>query len=114
MFEKRIPLPPGTVIKDIHGIEYTISEGKPGIGGNALVYKASREGSLRLFVIKECYPRSRKYNFVRRNGLIYSENACAEAEEYFEQVRANMRNENEIGQLIANRSGRTIGEYQRR
>lgn len=112
MSEKRIPLPPGTVIKNSRGIKYTITGGEPGFGGNSLVYKASREGSLRLFVVKECYPRSKKFNFVRIEGIIYPEIACAEAEEYLAQIKANMLKENEIGQLIANRSGRTIAPWE--
>ena len=71
------------MIEDIRGIKYKILSGDTGQGGSSLVYKASREDNLRIFVIKEYYSLKR-YNLVRKNGILYPEDENITAEEYFE------------------------------
>ena len=108
--DQRIPLPPGTLIKDKCGIIYKIKNTEVKAGGSALLYQVEREGSLRNFVLKECYPRSKDFNFVRKNGVVYSEDEQGESE--LDIVKKNMRRENEIGQLIANKTGRTVAPWE--
>lgn len=111
MNDSRISLPPNTVIEDFRGIKYKILSGDTGQGGSSLVYKASREDNLRIFVIKEYYPLKR-YNLVRKNGILYPEDENITAEEYFEQVKNDMLHENDIGQLISNSTGRMIASWE--
>ena len=111
MNNKNILLPPNTVIEDIRGVKYTILPGDTGCGGSSLVYKASREDSLKIFVIKEYYPFQR-YNLVRKNGVLYPEDEKITAEKYFEQVKNDMLHENDIGQLISNSTGRMIAAWE--
>lgn len=61
--ETRMPFPVGTIIIDEHGIEYTIRDDAVGYGGSSIVYKVSRSGSLRNWILKECYPRSDGFFF---------------------------------------------------
>lgn len=111
MIDKRSPLPGGTILVGKNGIRYTLAEGSVGRGGSALVYPALREGSGRLFVIKECYPLSDRCEFVRRNWVV-----CPKGEddgaEYLELLKAGFSRENEIGQAIANRTGRVIAAWE--
>lgn len=104
--DDREPLPAGTTITDKRGVTYTIKNSEVGVGGSALIYQARREGSLRNFVLKECYPRSEEFTFVRKNGVVCAEGAQAVDE--LRLIKANMRRENEVGQLIANKTGRTV------
>ena len=105
--DNRIPLPVGSEIISANGIRYKIKEDSVTFGSNSLIYKVSRESSLRNFVLKEFYPFSKKFSFVRKGAMIYSENKN-EVEEYLRLLKENMIRENTIGQLLANRTGRTI------
>ena len=105
--DNRIPLPAGSEIISASGIHYKIKEDTVSFGGSALIYRASREGSLRNFILKEFYPHSKKFNFVREGVVIRSANET-DAEEYFRLLKENMIRENTIGQLLANKTGRTI------
>ena len=108
--DSRTPLAVGTLIKDKRGTTYTIKNEAVGFGGSAVIYEAAREGSLRNFILKECYPCSRDFNFVRENGIVRGE--TSEAEEYLSRVKENMRRESQIGQLIANETGRTLAAWE--
>lgn len=108
--EDRTPLAVGTLIRDKRGVTYTIKNEEIGFGGSAIIYKAAREGSLRNFILKECYPCSKKFNFIRENGIVRGENV--EAEKYLAVVKENMLRESQIGQLIANETGRTLAAWE--
>ncbi len=100
-----------TVLIDDKGNKYTLKS-KIGGGGSSILYNAVREDSQRLFVVKECYPRSNEFEFVRKNGVVCSADGDPDAEEYLNLLRANMRRESEIGQTIARYTGRTISSLQ--
>lgn len=107
--QMRVPLPAGTEIIAENGIRYTIQSGTVGGGGSSLVYRVLRTNSARLFVLKECYPASDEYHFVRKNGVVCAkEESDYEAAQYLQQMKDDMARENEIAQRIANVSGRVI------
>lgn len=103
----RTPLPAGSEIISTSGICYKIKKDAVAFGGSALIYRVSREGSLRNFILKEFYPYSKKFNFVREGVIIRSSDGT-EADKYFRLLKENMVRENTIGQLLANKTGRTI------
>lgn len=108
--DNRKPLAPGTIVIDGSGLRYVIKEGKVGRGGSALIYRAAREGNLRNFILKELYPRSREFEFVRKNMVVNAEDEKSKAE--LEIVRENMIRESEIGQRISKATGRTLGAWE--
>ena len=109
----RNPLPAGAVIIGKNGTRYTIQAGEIGYGGSALVYRASKNNSRRLFVVKECYPRSDKYRFIRRDGVICAANADnPDAVKYLSLLKQDMIRENEIGQAVAAKTGRVIAPWE--
>ena len=110
--DKRIPLPPGTVIRDEHGIRYTIKNSEVGVGGSSLIYRVEREGTLRNFVLKECYPRSKDCFFIRRETDLV---VCGEDDDdqyELDLVKDNMRRESIIGQILSQTTGRTISAWE--
>ena len=112
MIDNRIPLPKGTVLIGESGIRYTLTESSVGKGGNSLVYPAVREGSGRLFAIKECFPLSDEHEFIRRNWVVCAEEDSGTAAKYLEARKAGMALENEVGQAIANCTGRAIAPWE--
>lgn len=106
----RNSLPAGTEIITTHGGRYKIIC-EIGGGGSAIIYEATRSGSSRKFVLKECYPISTNYNFIRENGVVKNEHPDAEALEFFNSVKANMLQENEVGQIITNKTGRIVAAW---
>lgn len=108
--DDRTPLPPGTIVKDRYGICYTIKDDKVGGGGSALIYRVAREGTLRNLILKECYPYSKKAEFFRQDAVVRARNEDAQRE--LDLLKANMRRENEIGQRLANSTGRTISAWE--
>ena len=112
--DNRKPLPAGAEVISASGVRYKIKDSTVGFGGSALIYRANRKGSLRNFILKECYPLSKKFNFVREvdDWIIRPAEADNEAEQYLNLVKKNMRRENQVGQLIANQSGRTVAAWE--
>ncbi len=108
--DSRSPLPPNTIIKDEIGICYKIKAEEIEFGGSALLYRVERTGSLRNFILKECYPRSRDLFFSRKNGIVYADDE--KSEEVFKILKTNMRRENVTGQLISRKTGRTISAFE--
>ena len=111
--DSRVPLPPNTIIKDEFGICYKIKDKEVESGGSALIYRVERTGSLRNFILKECYPRSKDLFFFRdvhKNPVVYAEDE--KSKEELELIKKNMRRENEIGQLISRKTGRTIAAFE--
>ena len=85
-----------------------------GGGGSAVVYGATQSNSLRQFVLKECYPCSKLYNFIREGegGAVRLEHPEDEnAVDFFNSVKDNILHENEVGQIIANKTGRTVASW---
>ncbi|MDO4337280.1 MAG: FHA domain-containing protein [Eubacteriales bacterium] len=115
MQDRRLPLPVGTKLYCENGEVYTILDEKCQYGGSSLVYSASRSGSRRTFVIKECFPLSEKYLYTRdENGLVRpSDKDDEEAAFYLEKCRKHMLEECEIGQMIADKSGRVIAPWEK-
>ncbi|MBO4780185.1 MAG: hypothetical protein J5497_06065, partial [Selenomonadaceae bacterium] len=64
-YDDREPLPAGSEIISTSGLHYKIKDEPVGFGGSALIYRVSRAGSLRNFIIKECYPLSKDFRFSR-------------------------------------------------
>ena len=110
MCNDRKVLPAGTEIITTQGIRYKIIS-EIGGGGTSIIYETSRSESNRKFVLKECYPVSKYYNFVREKGVVKLENLDADAVDFFNIVKENMLRENEIGQIIANKTGRTVSSW---
>lgn len=108
--EYREPLPPDTLIIDKRGASYRIKNEPAGFGGSALIYKAERAGSLRNFILKECYPFSKKFFFARDDAAVRADSP--DAQEYLDLVKGNMIRESEIGQRLANDTGRTIATWE--
>lgn len=101
-------LPAGTELIEANGTRYEIRR-EIASGGSSLVYEVRREDSLRNFVIKECYPDTKNFGFVRQDGVIRPTNSeNVEAVEYLQLVKRNMEHENETGQLLANVTGRAV------
>ena len=110
--EYRKPLPPGTLIVDKSGVTYKIKAEPVGFGGSALIYRAERAGSLRNFILKECYPFSKKFFFTRDNAVVRADSADAQAQKHLALIKDNMIRESEIGQRLANESGRTVAAWE--
>ncbi len=111
MSDKRKFLPAGTELVEKNGTCYKILRAIAG-GGSSIVYEAAQIGSLKIFILKECYPSSTKYNFVRKDAVICpAEENDSDAKNFLESVKKNIERENEIGQIISNRTGRTIAPW---
>ena len=108
--DSRIPLPPDTIIKDTSGICYKIKNEEVGLGGSALIYRVERTGSLRNFILKECYPYSKELFFDRKDGVVYGENE--ESENELRILKENMRRENETEQILSLKNGRIITAFE--
>ena len=108
--EYRVPLPPDTLIIDKRVASYRIKNEPAGFGGSALIYKAERAGSLRNFILKECYPFSKKFSFERDKVAVRADSD--DAKNYLALVKKNMIREGEIGQRLANDTGRTIAAWE--
>ena len=113
-YDDREPLPAGSEIISTSGLHYKIKDEPVGFGGSALIYRVSRAGSLRNFIIKECYPLSKDFKFSRdaQKGIVRPNSSEIEAKQYFDIVKDNMNRENTIGQLIANQTGRTVSTWE--
>lgn len=104
-------LPAGTELVEANGTRYKICR-QIAVGGSAIVYEAEQIGKFRVFVLKECFPGSKNFAFVRRGGSACPadpEDSAAAA--YLRNVKQNMEHENETGQLLANLTGRTIAPW---
>ena len=112
MFDQRTLLPIGTILTGHNGVRYTITEGTVGRGGSCLLYPAVREGSGRLFVVKECFPLSSQFEFIRRNWIVSAKDGDHPAAEYLNAQKADLSAEDKVGQLIATRTGRTIAPWE--
>lgn len=113
MPDKRNFLPVGTKLVEANGTRYEIRREIAG-GGSAVVYEAEQEGSFRAFVIKECYPRSKNFGFVRKDGkgvVVPANPDDPKNVDYLNLIKKNIEQENEIGQLVANQTGRTIAAW---
>ncbi|MBO4401118.1 MAG: tetratricopeptide repeat protein [Selenomonadaceae bacterium] len=108
----RVPLPAGAVIVGAGGERYTLQEAVGG-GGSALIYRATKSNSRRLFVVKECYPVANLYKFVRENYVVCPEESGNElAIERLEFYKSNMALENEVGQTIAASTKRIVASWE--
>lgn len=110
--EYRVPLPPGTLIIDKRGVSYKIKNDTVDFGGSSLIYRAEREGSLRKFILKECCPFSQEIFFTRENKVVCAADNDTKAQEYLSVIKENMVRESEIGQLLANETGRTVAAWE--
>lgn len=113
-YDDRKPLPAGSEIISTNNICYTVKDTPVGFGGSALIYRVSRAGSLRNFIVKECYPLSKNFRFFREadGGIVRPAQDDIEAKKYFNIVKENMHRENKIGQLIANQTGRAVSAWE--
>ncbi len=102
-------LPAGTILIDDKGLQYTL-ESKICGGGTSVVYKAAKENSKRIFVVKECYPCSNR--FVRKNGVVCAQDGDIEAEKYLNRLKSNTARESEIGQILARQTARTLSSLE--
>lgn len=110
----RIPLPPGSVIIGADNSQYTIQPGDVGYGGSALIYRVSRAGNLRNFIIKECYPRSDDKSFIRNeNGIVCPKNIDdPKVVAQWNMLRENFLREEAIGQEISRKSDRIVAAWE--
>ncbi len=63
--DNRKPFPAGTEIQCESGSCFIISGNTVARGGSALVYNAVKQGSDRLFIIKECFPLTDRFSYIR-------------------------------------------------
>lgn len=111
MMDKNKFLPAGTQLIEANGTRYKIQRGIA-TGGSAVVYEAEQEGSFRVFVLKECYPNSKEFSFTRRKGIVCpTDSTNLDAENYLRLIKKNIEREDKIGQLIANKTGRTVASW---
>ena len=111
----RAPLPPGSVIIGEDNSQYTIQPGEIGCGGSALVYRASKKNSRRLFVIKECYPRSDTKSFIRKDGVVCMKeiDALQNIKSQWDVLKENLLRENEISQEISRKTDRIVAAWEK-
>lgn len=111
MFDGRVPLPVGAELCG-GGARYRITGAPVGRGGSSLVYPASRQGSGRMFMIKECYPLCAEHEYLRRDWMVAPAAQKAGAEEYLARLRADMAREDALGQRLARSSGRALAAWE--
>ena len=111
MTDKRKFLPAGTELVEKNGTCYKIFRAIAG-GGSSIVYEAEQVGNLKIFILKECYPSSTKYSFVRKDEVVCpADENDSDAKNFLEGVKKNIERENETGQIISNRTGRTVAPW---
>ena len=94
------------------GSIYTITGAPVGIGGSSVLYPASRSGSMRTYVLKECFP-STDNAYIRRNGVVCpASDTDREAAGYLEHMRGFFATEKHLGQILASKSRRSIGAWE--
>ena len=111
MYDGRVPLPVGAELCG-GGARYRITGAPVGRGGSSLVYPASRQGSGRMFMIKECYPLCAEHEYLRRDWMVAPAAQEAGAEEYLACLRADMAREDALGQRLARGSGRALAAWE--
>lgn len=93
------------------GKEYTIIGDPVGYGGSSILYAAERNESSIHFTIKECFPADIS-RYIRLEGTVSPREADdIDAVAYLQHMRKLLCGESEIGQKIANTSGRAIGAW---
>lgn len=114
----RTPIKQGTIIKLPSGSSYQIIGAPIGSGGGSLLYPAARvirneegtweQGAIR-FAIKECFPFSSSYSFVRSDsGEIISEGNHEEANRYLAHAREMQIQEEKITGAVYEKGFRLI------
>lgn len=116
MRKTRTALKEGTILRVPGGILYKIMGEPIGEGGGSLIYPVRRylpegNGAYRespiLYALKECYPLSPRYTFVRdSHGSIGPEGDEEGAKEYLERARQMQVTENEVTGEIYNQGFR--------
>lgn len=104
-------LPPGTVLvtsnRGVYRIRHAIAS-----GGSAIVYESEIKGTHRMFVLKECFPDSKKFAFIRKGITVTPKNPDdIKAADYLKLIKSNMERENLTGQIIATATGRAIASW---
>ena len=107
-----MPLPNGSILIRENGDRYFIEE-KLSEGGSALIYKAKKQNSPRMFVIKEAFPiDTAEHSFFRdKNMIIRAQENDLEAKSYLELCETALSVENEIGQKLSVSNSRVIASW---
>lgn len=88
---------------------YTITGEPIGLGGSSVLYQARKNGSKKMYAIKECFPGQPEYKdaFERQGGIVRAKSPSAQA--HLNRYRAALLKEEKIGEIIWNNSRRAIG-----
>lgn len=117
MADTREYLPAGTKIKLDTGNVYEITGAPVGCGGGSILYPVQRlvfyDGSAQpdgfFYVLKECYPVSGTYSFVRNeNGEIVPENRNDDSEYYLNRAQKLLLKEDRLSRAVYQTASRMI------
>lgn len=117
MVDTREYLPAGTKIKLDTGNVYEITGAPVGCGGGSILYPVQRlvfyDGSAQpdgfFYVLKECYPVSGTYSFVRNeNGEIVPENRNDDSEYYLSRAKKLLLKEERLSRAVYQTASRMV------
>lgn len=113
-YDNRQPLPNGTEIHCNNNSYYTICSDAISRGGSALIYTAKKSNSERIYIIKECFPLTGRFSYIRNaNWQIVSKSPDdKEAVAYLNKQINGLFQENKNGQLISANSARSIVSWE--
>ena len=113
-YDNRQPLPNGTEIHCNDNSYYTICSDTISRGGSALIYTARKSNSERIYIIKECFPLTERFSFIRKaNWQVVPESPDdKKAAAYLNKQINALFQENKNGQLISANSARSIVSWE--
>ena len=113
-YDNRQPLPNGTEIHCNDNSCYTICSDTISRGGSALIYTARKSNSERIYIIKECFPLTERFSFIRKaNWQVVPESPDdKKAAAYLNKQINALFQENKNGQLISANSARSIVSWE--
>lgn len=113
-YDNRQPLPNGTEIHCNDNSYYTICSDTISRGGSALIYTARKNNSERIYIIKECFPLTERFSYIRNTNwqVIPESPDDKKATAYLNKQINALFQENKNGQLISTNSARSIVSWE--
>lgn len=107
MYDRRIPLKPGTTLLCQGGTRYEVKS-LIGRGGNSLIYRVVSDDSAQYLALKEWYPYRADVELARENGFGAVLPVNADSEFLLREGREALEKEAQISQLVRNKTRKVI------
>ena len=114
IYDNRQPLPNGTEIHCKDNSYYTICSDTISRGGSSLIYTARKNNSERIYIIKECFPLTERFSYIRNTNwqVVPASPTDKKTAAYLNKQINALFQENRNGQLISAKSARSIVSWE--